>query len=525
MDFSSALERALDGESVLFLGAGFSLGATNSRAEPFESGSQFAARLAGLMKLPAKFELPDAADAFLDSRGTAALAKEVLQSFRATNVAKHHISIASVPWRWVYTTNYDNVFEFASGRSAKPFRPVTLSEQPGDFEQHESICVHFNGYVERVNSALGDELRLTDASYVTASVEASPWASVFRLDLARARSVFFVGYSLSDLDIARLLASTEALQEKTFFIVGPNPVARTESRAVRYGTVQRFDSAWFGKQIETKRDRYTPPEDVRPAWFAVEPYTSKLGDTTMVSDRSIFDLLWRGFVDRQLGWNSFHGSAQPYFVRRTCLNKIMSVLDDPSNIVIVSSNLGSGKSIVAEMAAGLATAAGRAAYLLSKRSPSMLDELSYLGQSAKPYLLVIDAYPAWMDALELLGRHRNANMSLLLTARTGPNDVLVDRVEDIFPKHKVLEINIERMDETELGEVNELFEHNGLWAERAGQSRRTRIAHLRSRCRGEWQSILVDLFQAPQMQTRFDEVLKTLDSKGDFTTCCLEFWP
>ena len=75
MDSDSALERALDGESVLFLGAGFSLRATNSRLQPFESGTAFANRLASAAGLRAPTDLQDAAEAFLESRGPAALAK------------------------------------------------------------------------------------------------------------------------------------------------------------------------------------------------------------------------------------------------------------------------------------------------------------------------------------------------------------------------------------------------------------------------------------------------------------------
>jgi hypothetical protein len=209
MDFDSALERALDGESVLFLGAGFSLGATNSRNQPFETGSGFANRLGSAVYLPTPADLQDAAEAFLENRGPAALAKEVLESFRATDVAKFHAMIAAVPWRRVYTTNYDNVYELASAKVGRPFRPVTLSENPGDFDQSELICVHMNGYVERVNSSLGDELKLTDSSYVTASIEASPWATVFRLDLSMAKSVFFVGYSLSFPQSCRVLRSQD----------------------------------------------------------------------------------------------------------------------------------------------------------------------------------------------------------------------------------------------------------------------------------------------------------------------------
>jgi hypothetical protein len=516
MDFDAALEHALDGESVLFLGAGFSLGAINSRLQPFESGAGFANRLAAEVGLSTPVDLQDGAEAYLVSRGPAALAKEVLESFRATTVAKYHTSIASVPWRRVYTTNYDNVLETASGKSARPFRAVTLSEHPGDFDQSESLCVHFNGYVERVNATLGDELKLTDSSYIAGSIEASPWSSVFRLDLSMAKSVFFVGYSLVDLDIARLLASTELLQEKTFFVVGPSPTRQTESRAVRYGTLQRFDSAWFGKQLETKRARYSPREHTSPVWYCIEPYEPRLTDTTAVSDRAIFDLFLRGLIDKQLAWNSVHGSVQPYLTQRTCIDKIMKALDDPTNVVIVHGNLGNGKSMVAETVSGLAFAAGRPVFSLSKRSPSMESELSHHCSSDRPYLLIVDSYPAWMDALRMLGTSRNEHMSLLLTARTGPNDVLVDRIEDLFRKRVVQEIDVERMDEHELVAVNQIFEQYGLWGEKAALPRRARVQYLRSRCRGEWQAILVDLFQAPQIESRFSEVLKTLDTKGGY---------
>jgi hypothetical protein len=514
--YHGLLERALDGEAILFVGAGYSLGATNSRLQPFESGAAFANRLASAVGIPTPADLQDAAEAFLERRGPAALAKEVLESFRATEVAKYHTLIASVPWRRVYTTNYDNVIETASGKSAHPFRPVTLSEHPGDFDQNESICVHFNGYVERVNSSLGDELKLTDSSYIAASVEASPWSSVFRLDLSMAKAVFFVGYSLVDLDIRRLLASTDVLQEKTFFVVGPSPTPQTQNRVVRYGTLQRFDSAWFGKQLETKRARYVPREHIHPIWYCVEPYETRLTDTTAVSDRAIFDLFLRGLLDRQLAWNTVHGSVQAYLIQRTCVDRIMKALDDPSNVVVVHGNLGNGKTMVAETVAGLAFAAGRPVYSLSKRSPSMESELSYLCSSDKPFLLIVDSYPAWMDALSILGKYRNEQMSLLLTARTGPNDVLVDRVEDIFRTRLVQEVDIERMDEHELGEVSEIFERYGLWGEKAAQPSRARAQYLRSRCRAEWQSILVDLFQAPQIESRFSEVLRTLDAKGGF---------
>jgi hypothetical protein len=79
-----------------------------------------------------------------------------------------------------------------------------------------------------------------------------------------------------------------------------------------------------------------------------------------------------------------------------------------------------------------------------------------------------------MDALAILGAFRSENMSLLLTARTGPNDVLFDRVEEIFDKRVVQEFDIERMDEPELEEVNDIFEQYGLWGEKSSLARKSR---------------------------------------------------
>lgn len=48
MDISQAIEHALDGNAVLFLGSGFSIGARNLLNNEFMTGKQFAKYLAKL---------------------------------------------------------------------------------------------------------------------------------------------------------------------------------------------------------------------------------------------------------------------------------------------------------------------------------------------------------------------------------------------------------------------------------------------------------------------------------------------
>src|ERR1035441_6821483 len=75
--------------------------------------------------------------------------------------------------------------------------------------------------------ALDNTFKLTETSYVTASIADSPWAVRLREDIRLARTVLFVGYSLYDLDVRRVLSDNPKLREKCFFVVA---ASRSEER-------------------------------------------------------------------------------------------------------------------------------------------------------------------------------------------------------------------------------------------------------------------------------------------------------
>lgn len=95
---------------------------------------------------------------------------------------------------------------------------------------------------------------MLETAYLGSSLADSPWLSLFRVDLANARVVFVIGYSLSDLDIARVLFSTDSLRDKFFFVLGRNPVRALARRAERVGTLLNLDAEEFAKLLaETRR--------------------------------------------------------------------------------------------------------------------------------------------------------------------------------------------------------------------------------------------------------------------------------
>ena len=183
MELDEALELALDGHAVLFVGAGYSRGATNWLGQPFKSAYELANHLALTAGLPEETPLDDAAEEFVNLHGEESLVRELKAEFTVDEITSTQKQIAELPWRRIYTTNYDNVLEKAYSELHRNLKPVTLSAEARlrvDLAS-ETLCVHLNGFVELLTrETIGSELKLTDTSYLSASISESPWATMFR---------------------------------------------------------------------------------------------------------------------------------------------------------------------------------------------------------------------------------------------------------------------------------------------------------------------------------------------------------
>ena len=128
MDLDRALEHALDGHAILFIGAGFSREARNVRNTALKNGPELTEHLSRLAGLTEHANLEDAAEEFAQQLGTDRLIKELEQEFTVSTVSDLHVEFAGVPWTRVYTTNYDNVLETAYSQVSRSLKPVVLSD-------------------------------------------------------------------------------------------------------------------------------------------------------------------------------------------------------------------------------------------------------------------------------------------------------------------------------------------------------------------------------------------------------------
>lgn len=514
MELNRALEHALDGDAILFAGAGFSRGATNLRGEAFKTGRQLAAHLSKRVGLPSDTPLEDASEEFAKTHGDDSLIAELKEEFTARDIAPYHLEIARLPWRRVYTTNYDNVLETAATKTSSRLNPVTLSDAIHSTPK-DRLSVHLNGYIDRLDRAtLWSEFKLTDTSYVAASVLESPWLVFLRQDLRLARAVFFVGYSVADLDIRRLLFDTTESREKTLFVLGSSPNALLVRRASRFGTVLTLDTAALGSLATSTTASYSPKEPLERTGLSVQRFRAP-EELPALSDQAVFDLLLRGMVAPDLVWSTLHGGPR-YVLERSTAARVADQLTGEAPIAVVHSDLGNGKTLLIETVKCRLVEHGYDVYAVTQRSDDTFQELDAVLGSVVRTLLVIDDYPDWLDVIEYVGSHRRPECALLLSARTAVNDVMVDRVCALLGRSSVAEFSVDRLAQGDLEWLVDYLDEYGLWAERAAWSRERKLAHLQYHCESQFHAILLTVLESPQILARLDTLFQELKKQRGY---------
>ena len=514
MDLEEAIRYAWGGRSVLFAGAGFSRGAINLRGEPFKNGSQLAEHLAKMAGLPGSVGLEDAAEEFLSTLGADALMAELQNEFKAKHILPTHRQVAEVPWKRIYTTNYDDVIEVAYSANGDSLTSITLSDNIRDIPKDVSLCVHLNGYAGRLSrETVSSDIKLTDTSYLTTTVAESPWSVLFRQDLESAQSVFFVGYSIWDLDIRRILFEHEGLKNKSFFVLGSSPDPAIARRATRFGTLLNQDTEQFASEL-TAGERVPRSEESGPIPFCVQRYdvqppSEKLGDGF------IFDLLLFGALREEFVWNTVHGGEQ-YCLVRNVVSIAMQRIDAGMSAVVLHSDLGNGKTVALEVLKCIAAEKQYSVYTITKHGDSLYEELEQALSVAGKKLFVIDNYPEWLDVLGFFGTHAPHDASLVLSARTSANDVLVDRAAELLRTDNLSEIGIDRLDPDELDWLIKYFNDYGLWGDLASWSPRKKLDYLTRICDAQLHAVLIKLLESPQIQTRLGGLFEKLRGKKKY---------
>lgn len=503
-----AIRIAADGDAVLFVGAGIGF-LMEGPAGKLPNGVTLSNRILGRADDALGAPPLDKAVGFAIRKGGGVeKVYDVLRdNLTVTTIDPDLVEVYNLPWRRIYTTNYDKGVEIARHKRT-PTNACTLESSTD--KAKTGTVLHINGQFSKISPAsLEKGLSLSDRSYADRNLERSPWYAYLAQDIDTARAVIFLGYSLYDLDISRLLLSSD-IANKTFFFVSPH-IDDVEREAISlYGKIPEGGAlslvALTGsvtkdyKPIRVSR-RYTNLREV-----GAGPATTNGEPSRLLDAQIVFGILPESEV--VAGHPVF--SDRQYIVRREQQAEAEDVLRRGLyRDVVITGEFASGKSATALSITADFIRQGYKAYF-AVHGTRLAEELANLATIDDRIVVVFEGYSGFRHTIRNYARIRSPKHRMILTEQAVHHEFVSDFIYEPTFGGQVFEITLDRIAEEDALRFAEILNFGGYWGERAGASDETNARHITGILEGSLYRLLMEIVESRDVQHRIDAIIKPI---------------
>lgn len=469
MDLETAIKYAIDGKALLLLGAGFSRESRNIRDEKMPSAGELVDCIYKEIyqedNIPEsdKESLEDLVDRCIEDGYANTLCDSLRNLFteQPTSVTPDASAsiIMDLPWRRIYSTNYDNVAESHSACQRRTRSPVMLCDSIKDFSVID-VIVHLNGFVSRLTASnLNSDFKLSSSSYLVDTYQKNDWIRLLKSDIDAASAVILVGISGdSDLDLKRLIYNEGQYKDKLLFV---------DIREKRYDARRKFGNICtvgldgFASEIKRIKAVHTPIKD-QVSYSCFEKfsfkYTLKSPDIDSTSRRNLFE---KGILDTEFLQNHISDSA--YLFWRREIEVIDSAFSSLPSIrcACVTSLLANGKTCFIQLFSAYLHNKGWDVFSYIHDNVNLQCELDSFRQAKKKTLIIVESYHLYFHLLEKLQRVLdNENIFVLLSSRTGIHISVCQNLSYLLgiSDDKICEYNLDKINEEDIPHFVELLD-------------------------------------------------------------------
>nr|WP_246782772.1 SIR2 family protein [Wohlfahrtiimonas chitiniclastica] len=448
---------------------------------------------------------------------------EFLKSiFSIVEVSEAHETICSLPWRRIYTTNYDNTIEFASAKVSKRIESVDLSYDPSKYLKTENLCLHINGKLEgSIVEDLEDKIKLSDSSYLSAdSFVNSRWYYHFKRDLNKASAIIFVGYSMYDVDIKKIFFENPELAEKTYFIVRADTRIETVYTLRKFGSILQCGVDGFADLVKSLEGVKPNTSDEVFVSSLVKYSIDRSNDTPPLQDKDSEKFLLYGRYSSINIQQALEKSHIPFMVQREALLECLEHINRNKNILI-QADLGNGKSIFLESLAYFLTTEGYDTYTIVY-DDSYVEELEKINKLDKKSIVLVDDYSKFKDILEYIKYNQPQNIQFVFSER---NASYSNNLNDIGIEF--IDINIDLLTNNEIREFINIIDNLAIWKEFSSLTPANKIRKIESTYGAQLSTLLLGILDSPnikaKIQTQTDMLYSNaLYKKTIFIICLCE---
>lgn len=510
MKLEKAIEIALDGEAIIFTGAGFSVGTKNILNEDIPVAGKLSSEyLSKDLKLPKPSnDLGLVSDLYIEKIGTEPLI-EKLQNLYICKSMKEDDSqsiIASVPWSRVYTTNYDDVFEKSSSIKGINRIPVTLNKLAQEYS-NKNVILHLNGFINDLSAkTLFSEFKLSKTSYLAESFKESKsrWYDIFKSDLDAASAIIFVGVSFEyDIDLQEIIYNSENFKDKIIFIDralptdhDPNDITFNYYKK-KFGNVYNIGVDEFANQIEEVSQKYIPNSKEKN-YSCFKKVTE--GDFQELSSNNLRELLKLGYINHNLAY--FNRNNNKYLINRKEIDDIISSLNQGIKCACIVAGMSNGKTSLLTLLSNRLSELGNV-YSYTGSNDNLSKEIKDIGNHKVPVYIILENYNQNLDILyKFRSILMRPNIHLIVTARSFIHDTrkfsLVKNTG--LSENDIREIYIDTIDKDDLDYLVELLDASDYFLEFKDKSLNFKKRKITGAWNSQFSDILIELIKSPVIE-------------------------
>ncbi|WP_375270976.1 SIR2 family protein [Sphingomonas sp.] len=503
-----AIRIAADGDAILFVGAGVGFLVKGPKG-PLPDGTKLSNRILGRLDDEPDAPPLDRAAGFAIRKGVGAdglydILKENLSIVEVDDLLAR---LYSLPWKRIYTTNYDDAIEIARDRK-QPTNSCQLESSVSSGKI--GTVLHINGRFATVSPAsIDSDLSLSDRSYATRNFEKSPWYGYFSRDLDNARAIIFVGYSLYDLDIARVIFSSN-IKSKTFFFVHPNVDEIEEDTISQYGQIPGGGAIALLAAMDESLSDYSPSS--RKMRFS---HLREIGSSevpTRVEPSRLLDaqLVFGTLPEREVVENDSVFDDKPFVINRAQTAEALDLMRRGLyRDVLITGEFVSGKSAAALTIVANFVQQGYRAYF-AEHGARLSEELDELASLDDRVVVVFEGYSTFRRTIIDYAQKRNARHRLILTEQSVQHELYGDFLNSPALVGRVFEVVLDRISDPDASAFTSLLDFGGYWGERSGLSEHTNARYITHSLQGSLYRLLLEIVESKDVQNRIDRILEPI---------------
>lgn len=518
MDIKQALYQALKGNCVLFLGAGFSYEAENKFSKRFPSANELSLDIQKQLTSSDStiLGLKESSEDYIDEYGKEKLFNLISETFRTKKTNKDYSWLAKADWRRIYTTNYDDLVETTYRASSKTINSLLMTDEPALMTSNDTTCLHLNGFVEKMAlNKFNAEFKLTETSYLSKMFSNGKWKTIFNADLRECDYIFFIGYSLYDIDIELLLIENSEIKDKIIFVTSPAPDSRLMRKLVKYGEVHKIGIAGFLDELSNAMGTWSEVKN-EFSFIQLKKFKSPAPQQDFKTS-DLVSLFLYGKENQSLIKNAVLNKESGYYIFRDKIRDLDYDLRNNS-CVVVHSKLANGKTLFCLGAMEYLINLGYTPFVLELGKEITVKEIEELKKERKP-LLLIENYHRHLKNLELISSLNVDGIKILLSSRTELHEIYNEEITSLGWSQ--LDIDVNYLSNEEVDSLAKLMSTNGLFGENAKLSEGGKQSLLKGKLRREISSILGEILQAPQITERIEALLDLVKKDSELEDCLL----